>query len=115
MMDSIIQANSLNPLTLLKSINGKVVKLQEQAFAKHTGAIEDLVAVKFRLALDHDNSLIRVSAQLATSVFNGLPRSNKNVMEKLRLKGGLNSATFYAGKISDQLYNLVENNLNSLE
>lgn len=110
--DAKILMNAINPLTDLMGI---VNRAQEKFISSNIRKVEDIVAGAFNTWLESKNYFKRNAAQIATAIFNGIPRSQKILTGKLQMTGGMNKARHDAKKLLDQLYNLVGSDLDKLE
>lgn len=110
--DADIMANSMNPLP---KIMGSVNKLQEKYIADNTRKVEDWIANTLNTWGESKNWFARNASHIATSIMNGIPRSQANLTGKLNLTGGLNKARYDAKKALENLYAVVNGDTQSLE
>ena len=110
--DAKVLINAMNPLT---DLMGVVNRAQEKFISSNVRKVEDIVSGLLNTWLESKNYFKRNAAQIATAIFNGIPRSQKILTGKLEMTGGMNKARHDAKKLLDQLYNLVGGDLDKLE
>lgn len=115
--------NTINESEILPKVNKNVRKflagfpvltyLDDKVYKNITSKVGDITINYSKKALEHNNSLIRGIGQTATSWFNGIPRTNEELAEKRRLKGGQEVAYIDGKKVTQDLQKLINYNVES--
>lgn len=116
--DGIMQSNILpikeifiNPLIKLSAVKARV---EQKIFAKNARKIEDAIANNVKRNITESNKAKRMAAQGITSWYNGIPRTQEDVVKKMALKGEWDWAAKEAGLTQKALYEIVNNNTEAL-
>lgn len=110
--DAKVISNAIMPVS---QIMGGINKLQERFIAQNMRKVEDWIAATLSTWTNSKTLLKRNVSHIATSIFNGIPRSQQNLTSKLQLSGGFSMARHRASQLLDNLYSIVDNDLQSLE
>jgi len=101
----------LNPLIKLSAVKARV---EQKIFAKNTRKVEDAIANNVKKNITQVNKARRVASQGITSWYNGIARTQEDVIKKMALKGEWDWAAKEAGLTQKALYEIVNNNTEAL-
>lgn len=110
--DAKIIEKGFNPIP---EIQKGIDRLENATTAKWTSRITDAVAERMKAWRTSKSTAKQIASSYATSVFGGIARTAEDINIKLGLIGGKNMAVHNMSKIMKGLYDVVNNNVESLE
>jgi len=101
----------LDPLV---KVGGVKARIEQKIFAKNSRKLEGFIAEIVKKNITSSNKARRIVAKAITSWYNGIPRTQSDVVKKMALKGEWDFAAHEAKQVQEALYEIINRNEEAL-